>query len=279
MLRNFKNLRGYKVIARDGAIGSVNDLYFDDERWAVRYFVVDTGNWLSGRRVLISPISVERSDWVEGELALSLTRAQVEGSPPIDTHKPVSRQYEAAYADAFGYPYYWMGPGLWGATPQPIVMRPGHGPAIQAHVQAERREAAQRGDEHLRSCSAVAGYHIHALDGQLGHVEDFLIDDLDWAIRYVVVDTSNWWVGKRILLPPGWVVDVNWSEQQVAVDVDRETVRTAPEFDALEHVNRQWEADYHAHYRRPGYWITPEEAERLKKAHRDPVRNDRSALT
>ena len=97
MLRNVKDLRGYAIRATDGVIGHVDDFYFDDEAWAIRYLVVETGRWLPDRQVLISPISIGHPDWSAQLLPVSLTKAQVKGSPDIDTKKPVSRQREATY--------------------------------------------------------------------------------------------------------------------------------------------------------------------------------------
>ncbi len=113
-LRTVKDLRGYAIRATDGVIGKVDDLYFDDEDWAIRYLVVDTGGWLSGRKVLISPIAIGQPDWLDGVLPVALTKAKVEHAPDIDTRKPVSRQHEAVYLGYYGYPFYWGGAGMWG---------------------------------------------------------------------------------------------------------------------------------------------------------------------
>jgi hypothetical protein len=269
MLRSAKDVNGYAVAATDGDLGSVHDLFFDDEAWVVRYVVVDTGRFLTGRLVLVSPISVHRSDWVFRQLHVSLTREQVRNSPPIDTHRPVSRQQEQRYLWFYGYRPYWGEPGLWGpgAVPAAMAAAPRSAaadPAIDDDLSAEQT--------HLRSCREVAGYALHATDGDLGHVEDFLFDDLDWAIRYLVIDTRNWWFGRKVLIAPEWVEGIDWTARNLVVDVSREAVTQAPEYDAGAHVNRQWEADYYAHHRRPPYWTAPQEARRIKARHfRPPV--------
>lgn len=259
-------------MATDGEIGSVHDLYFDDEGWVVRYVVVDTGKWLPGPLVLVSPLSIQRPDWSRRMLPVSLTREQVRKSPPIDTHRPVSRQEEAAFLDYYGYPYYWTGTGLWGMAPYPA------GPAPIAAEQVESPgdptpgcfESTSPEDRHLRSMHEVAGYRLHATDGSLGHLEEFLIDDLNWAIRYVVVDTSSWWFGRTVLIPPSWIRQIDWMNREVHVDVTRQQVQDAPPYDQVAHVTRQWETDYHAHHQKEPYWITEDEARRIAAPQQQP---------
>ena len=180
---------------------SVKDFYFDDEAWVIRYLVVDTGAWLSGRKVLISPVAIGQPNWTDKLLPVSMTKERVKNSPDIDTQKPVSRHQESQYLEYYGYPYYWIGPWVWGQGVYPSMMLPDFGSAVQdrqvpaEHVlsdaQARRR---QDDDPHLRSCKEVMDYHIHATDGDIGHVQGLLIDDENWRVRYLVVDTSNWWV-------------------------------------------------------------------------------------
>lgn len=255
MLRNVKELSGYSVHAKDGVMGEVDDLYFDDEAWAIRYLVVDTGRWLSGRKVLIPPAAIGRPDWLGQTLSVSLTKAQVEGCPPIDTRKPVSRQHEAEYSKYFGYPYYWGAGDLWGpgAYPGALALE------IEVAEAAKGRPAAAMqnpDDSHLRSCRAVTGYHIHASDGDIGHVDDFLVDDHTWAIRYLIVDTSNWWGGHQVLVAPQWIDAVSWSESKVTVPMTRESVKHAPAYASAAQLDRQQEQGIYEHYGHAGYWTT-----------------------
>lgn len=257
MLRTVKDLRGYAINASDGDIGRVDDLYFDDEAWVMRYLVVDTGTWLPGRRVLISPIAIGHPDWMGQRLPVSLTRERVRNSPDIDTQKPVSRQHEADYSRYYGYPYYWGGMGLWGMGAYPGYLTTAG--AVQAGLDTRSAEATasqERGDAHLRSCTAMTGYHIQATDGEIGHVEDFLLDDDTWAIRYIVVDTSNWWFGHKVLVAPQWIQSVSWLDRKVSVDVTRQAGKDAPPYDSVGHLDRQREMGIHEHYGRPGYWTT-----------------------
>jgi sporulation protein YlmC with PRC-barrel domain len=235
MLRNVKDLRGYAIRATDGVIGKVDDLYFDDEDWAIRYLVVDTGGWLAGRKVLISPLAIGQPDWLERVLPVSLTRAKVEHAPDIDTTKPVSRQHETTYFGYYGYPLYWLG-GV-GPGPTPTEQAPD--------------------DCHLRSCHTVTGYHVHAKDGDIGHVADLLVDDQTWAIRYLIIDTSNWWIGHKVLVGPQWIDNVSFPDAKVSVDLTRVAVKTAPPYDAAVQLDRQREQAIFEHYGRAGYW-TPD---------------------
>jgi sporulation protein YlmC with PRC-barrel domain len=255
MLRNVKELRGYAILATDGVIGEVDDVYFDDEDWAIRYLVVDTGTWLSGRKVLISPLAIGLPDWMGQQLPVSLTKAQVAGSPDIDTRKPVSRQHETAYFGYYGYPSYWEGTGLWGMGAYPGGLT--NQLMFEEELRTRRASAPRTPDDcHLRSCRAVIGYHVHATDGDIGHVEDLLVDDHTWAIRYLILNTSNWWSGHQVLVTPKWIEAVSWSDAKVSVDLTRQAVRHAPPYDSAVQLDRQQEQAIHEHYGRPGYWTT-----------------------
>ena len=196
MLRNTKDLENYAISATDGPIGHVKDFYFDDDAWVIRYFMVDAGSWLSSREVLISPISVHHPNWLERTLPVSITKEQVRNSPDVDTDRPVSRQNEEQYMSYYGYPNYWGGGGVWGDGVYPYAMVPGYaGYGLDRVDRAERereeeaflraeRARHRNDDPHLRSCKAVAGYRIHATDGEIGHVAGYLVDDETWAILY-----------------------------------------------------------------------------------------------
>jgi sporulation protein YlmC with PRC-barrel domain len=205
MLHRVKELTGDTIAATDGEIGRVDEVYFDDEGWRVRYLVVDTGGWLAGRKVLISPIAIDRSKSTERAIAVGLTREQVEHSPGIDADKPVSRQYEEAYARYYGYPQYWAPPK-----------------AVRELKQAERKA----GESHLRASGEVIGYSIQAADGTVGHLEDLVVDDRNWAIADLVVDTRNWLPGKKVRIPPSTVEDIDWRSREVRLRMDRREIES-----------------------------------------------------
>ena len=254
MLRAAGAFKGLSIAATDGDIGSVKDLYFDDLTWTIRYLVVDTGAWLPGRQVLISPLAVRGP--VTDKVTVDLTRAQVEESPPIDADKPVDRQQEEALSRYYNYRYYWEGPYRWGllAYPgMPPVPAPVPGDPVVAEMLARERERAA-GDPSLRSARAVTGYYIAAQDGDIGHVDEFLVDDRAWAIRYLVVDTRNWWPGKKVVLSPEWIKTVSWADSRVYVDLRRDEIKAAPEYDAERPFDRDYENRLFEHHARRKYW-------------------------
>jgi hypothetical protein len=261
MMRSATELQGYAIEATDGNIGHVKDFYFDDHSWVIRYLVVNTGSWLAGRRVLISPIALGKPKWADKLLPVSITQQQVRNSPDIDTDRPVSRQQEQDFFGYYGYPYYWGGIGIWGDGYYPGFLQRG----LRADPSGYRMERAQvvraeTGDPHLRSCNAVVGYHIDAIDGDIGHVASMLVDERSWAIRYLVVDTSNWWGGHQVLIAPEWISRLSWDSRQVAVGLTRQAVRDSPNYSSTEELNRSSESGLYAHYGRLGYWA--EEAQR-----------------
>ncbi len=252
MLRSVNHLTGFTIGATDGDIGQVEAFYFDDACFTIRHLVVDTGSWLSGRKVLVSPRALRDIDWDDRRINAALTKARVEKSPDIDTDRPVSRQQEIEYYRYYGYPSYWSGPYLWGGSPFP-VMSPGRSATFE-HERRWEWGSGESGDPHLRSSAAVIGYHIAGTDGDMGHVEDFLVDDETWSIRYMVVDTSNWWFGRKVLVSSEWITRVDWNESLLHVDLTREKIKNSPEYDPSGHVQREYETRLHDHYGRPGYW-------------------------
>ena len=252
MITNTAQLKGVAIHATDGELGTVDDFYFDDETWAIRYLTVETGGWLGGRQVLISPISVVRADWQARRLDVALTRKQVRNSPDIDTHLPVSRQHEAAYLGYYGYPYYWGGPSLWGPAFYPAGLAVPIPASTEALADRIRKEPA---DSHLRSSEAVIGYRIDTADGEIGHVDGFLMDDEAWAIRYIEVATRNWWPGSKVLISPEWVEQVSWTDSKVYVGLSREVIKNGPDYTDSTPITREYENRLHLHYGRPPYWL------------------------
>ena len=246
MLDKVTTLKGYKLHSLDGEIGNVKEFYFDDHHWTIRYLVADTGNWLTGRQVLISPYALAAVNKEGQYIAIDLTKKQIEDSPSLNSDKPVSRQFEEAYYGYYGWPNYWAGPYMWG--PYPYIVRD----RIKWRESARGEKAW---DPHLRSTHDVSGHHIQAADGEIGHVEDFIVDDETWAIRYLVVDTRNWWPGKKVLISPKWIERVSWEEAKVFINLSRETIRQAPEYTEETLLTRDYETMLHQHYSRQGYWV------------------------
>ncbi len=232
MLRSAKDLKGYAIRAKDDEIGKVKEFLFDDQSWTIRYMVADTGGWLTGRLVLISPNALQGSDWENEVLPVSLTKEQVENAPSIYEDQPVSRQYEVSYFDYYGYPYYWPGPYPAmapafpaGAPANAYASRP---PTTEPAGQTEQPE---RGDPHLRSTEEVSGYEIMAEDGEIGHLDDFLVDDASWRIEAVVVATRDWLPGKKVVISPKTIREVSWMEGYVRVGLRRDEIESGREYD------------------------------------------------
>lgn len=249
MLRSIKDMEHCAIAATDGQIGHVRDFYFDDETWAIRYLVVETGDSTPHRKVLISPIAVNAPNWAEKVIPVAITRAQVARSPDIDTDKPVSRQQEAGYLGYYGYGYYWGGGGLWGGGLYPDMLLGGQ------QLTPSRAAEHQHDDPHLRSANAVMRYYVHATDGDIGHVEGMLVDERTWAIRFIVVNTSNWYLGHKVLIAPEWIQDVFWAESKVNVTITRQAVKDAPAYDAASTFDREQETSVYQHHGREPYWL------------------------
>ena len=246
MLRSVNELHGYGLHATDGDIGHADEFYFDDASWTVRYLVADTGHWLPGRRVLISPIAIAQADWGNRKLQLNLTRGQVENSPGVEEHRPLSRRWEARYHNYYEWPAYWAGAALWGVAAYPSL--------LADHEPEPETEPDTGQDSHLQSTSDVTGYQLHAADGDIGHVSDFIVDDLTWAIRYLVVDTGSWLPGKKVLLAPTWIGSVKWSDAKVHTLLTREAIECGPAFDHKLPITRDYEVQLFAHYGQSKYW-------------------------
>ncbi len=253
MLRKATELYGIIITATDGAIGETEDFYFDDQAWMVRHIVVKTGHWLERQHVLLSPRAVKETDLPNRQLFVKLTKEQVVNSPDIDTQKPVSRQHETALADYYNYPYYWGIPFPVGDPFYPSSFEVVEPVMTKEEVKAAAENEEKNYDPHLRSVREVTGDYLEAVDGEIGHVEDFIIDEADWTIRYLVVDTRNWLPGERVLVAPSWIERVSWEEAKVFVKLTQEAVRRCPRYEGSA-LTREYEAQLYSYYGKPPYW-------------------------
>lgn len=238
MLIQASSMSGYSIHASDGNIGTVTDLLFDDDTWLVRWLVVDVGRWLLGRKVLLPSTALGHLDIAGEKFSVRLSRQQVKASPDIDTNLPVSRQMEACIYDYYGWRPYWSNGFYLGGFGYPAASLSSE-PDLDAAPNADRR---------LRSANEIKGYHIHATDGEIGHVEDLLIEDGDWSIHYLSVKTSNWWVGRDVLISPRSVQDIDWQERRISLDVDRTRVKGSPPYDPITQLDRLYERQFHDYY-------------------------------
>jgi hypothetical protein len=254
MLWSASAIKGYAIAASDGQLGTVSDFLFEDTSWSIRWLVVDTGNWLSGRKVLLPPSALGHPNAAERVFSVELAMQQVKDSPDIDTEQPVSRQIEAGIYDYYGWSPYW-GMGLYMGG----YGYAGSSMAASSYLDAMRhsektvdpsRDAGDdppqdAGDPHLRSIDAVTGYHIHASDGEIGHLRDMLLEVADWTVRFLVVDTKNWWAGQTVLVSPQSAQQINWHDRLINLDVDRQKVKDSPPYDASMTVDGAHEARFH----------------------------------
>ena len=248
MKRSIKNLIGFTLGASDGEIGKVKELYFDDETWTIRYLIVDTGNWLSGRLVLISPEALLLPDWENKTVPVNLTKEQIANSPDINTDVPVSRQEEIRLYKHYPWAAYW-GPGFYGVNAPADVINLGINVLItesQAQQQVDETEEAH--DKHLRSTAKVIGYTIHATDGKIGDVEDFLVDDITWKIDFMVIDTGHWFPGKKVLITPNRIINIDWKTSTVFINASVDHVKSSPAYDATQEMTEVYTMAHHDHY-------------------------------
>ena len=255
-------LKNYTIAASDGGIGTVSDFLFDDTTWKMRWLVVDTGNWLPGRKVLLHPSAIGRADYGEQALPVDLTKAQVKDSPTIAQDEPVSLQMQDDLYGYYGWDPLWGGSSLFGGyrdtLGMPLAGMPFGGQAATMGPRDDMlldERHRHDGDPHLRSMAAVTGYHVQATDGAIGHVEDFLIDDETWFTRYLVVDTKNWWFGQQVLLSPHAMQSISWSEHQVSTGLSRDQVKGSPPWNPAQIINREYENRLHGYYGWPGYGL------------------------
>ncbi|MFZ1397067.1 MAG: PRC-barrel domain-containing protein [Candidatus Promineifilaceae bacterium] len=247
-----QNIHGYTVQATDGDVGKVDTLYVDDETWAIRYLVINVGNWFMTDKILLSPMAVTEVNTDDETISVALTKEQVKESPDVDTEKPVSRQYETTLHDYYNWRPYWLDAPTYAGgltavrTPTTLNYKP----------RPENRMVtpADDADPYLRSTREMVGYHIHATDGEIGHIETFLVDTDLWFVRYFVVDTRNWLPGKKVIVAPNWINTIHWADNDVTVGLAKEAIKSSPEFEGPIAINRDYEQRLYDHYHRSVYW-------------------------
>lgn len=238
MLRSIKSLKDFQINATDGKMGSVKEFLFDDHTWEIKYLVAQTGNWLIGRKILIAPPSFGSPNWENQSFPVLLRKQEIENGPPISDDRPVSRQAQADLHQFYGWPGY-----IYDPFPTPLDQVP-------QQATSDSGDA----DPHLRSTSEVEGYRISATDGSIGKLDDFIVDDDKWVIRYVIVDTGSWLTGRKVMISPDWIDGIDWFSGKASVSIDTKTIEKSPEFDPSRMVNRQYETRLYDYYGRPKYW-------------------------
>lgn len=256
MLLSAQELQGYTIHARDGDLGTVRTFYFDAEEWCIHSMVVDTGTWFSGTYVLLPVNVLGQADWQNQRLSVDLTQEEVRNSPEVPKHTE-SSGYEGTAMGTYA-----SGNVYWSTDPfvlHSVAARPASTTILAAPVAVDTAPRPGPADMQgrggvLRSTRDIMGYYIQATDGQIGHVEDFVIDTATWHIRYMVVDTRNWWPGKKVLVSPLWIDLIDWNAEQVTVNLSRDRIKNSPEYDVAVPLDRAYETSLFDHYSRPKYW-------------------------
>jgi uncharacterized protein YrrD len=248
MKRKIKSLAGFTIGATDGIVGEVKEFYFDDKTWTIRYLIVETGNWFKGKRILLSTEALLTPDWENKIFPVNLTMEQIESSPGIDTDKPVSRQHERDLYSHYSWGnYYWaggMGMSVMGMS-YPLSLKQ------EINNQADASDADKPDDDHhLRSTDTVTSYIIKTSDGEIGEVEDFIINDHTWSIDFIEVDTGKWFPGKKVLISPKWIREINWATASVIVILYEEQVMNSPEYKPSHEFNEPYENSLFNYYSR-----------------------------
>lgn len=252
MLVKAKKLTGYKVHCLDGEIGEIEEFVFDENQWAIHYLAVETGTWLVDREVLISTTAITALSNEKKYITVNLTRKQIEDSPLLYKKTPISRQFEASFIQYYGYAPYWKAANIW--SPNPNTM-----------VDTAAQQTASPGDNAtqpgLRSTGNIRGRKLQASDGEIGHIADFILDDENWVIRYLDIDTISWWPSKHVLICPQWIESISWEEFIVQVNLTRAQIKDSPEYNKDSDLERDYEQCLHTHYHCKGYWddaVTPD---------------------
>lgn len=260
MMREIQQIRGSELRATDGTIGRIDDVLFDERGWRVRYFVVDCGGWLGGRKVVIATGAVA-APFAPGCLPVNLTLEQVRHSPPVDAAQPITRQHEQQLAEHYGWLPGWLAPGLpLAVMAAPIVgvagpvsmipptTPPGAEKPATPPAETPAESAAAAAAPELRSASAVKNCSVEASDGSIGHVEELVVDDADWGVRYFVIDTRNWLPGRHVVIAPQWVQGIDWDERAVQVALRRESIKNSPLYDRTQTITPEFEERVRGHY-------------------------------
>lgn len=220
-------MRGFSIRAIDGSSGVVDECLFDDRQWTMRYAVANIGGWLMNERVLLAVPVLRVLDREARALEVALTQQQVMDCPDIALDPPVSHQRAEGRHTLDGHPAYWGTSIPWG-----LSMCPGD-PVVLALLHESTQQAlmrAKRGDPHLRSTRALRGYSVQACDGAAGHIVDFVIDDMNWTIRYIAIAYRNWWPRRTVVVPSCWVSAIDWSQSMLIISAPRAVIEAGPAY-------------------------------------------------
>lgn len=242
MLRSLNEIMRFQLLGIDKKIGRCKDFLFDDKLWVIRYIVADSKEWLSkDRKVLISTISLREPYWEQYQFPLDLTRSKIENSPLLGEHQKISHQYETELFEYYGYAYYWMNEGLWRTSPSPM-------PLVETQLSKDNSKIKSE-DWHLRSTDEVKKFKIYTTDQQVAHIDDFILNDDNWTISYIVIDTRLWVPGGRKVLISHKCIDaVNWADCSITVNVNAQKIIENPLFDLERFIDPDYESQLRKYY-------------------------------
>jgi hypothetical protein len=226
MLRDFNKIKNCVVQGTDGIIGTVADVYFNDQTWKIHYMAANTGNWLEGRHVLVSTESLMQPKIEKGSFPALVNRVQVEGAPQFEIDEPFSWQKECEICAYYRWTTYYP------MDEKELTVFPGI----------------------LTSANGLKDFSLLATDGEIGKVINFIVDDANWTVRYLIVDTAKWLAGKTVLISPMWNKSINWADRMMIVDLSQEQIEQSPEYDPLAPIERIYEINLYKHYGKPHYW-------------------------
>ncbi|MCM2677087.1 PRC-barrel domain-containing protein [Alkalicoccobacillus plakortidis] len=260
-----KTLESFSMNATDGELGSIADLYFESNTFTLRYFVGDTRTWFFGGKVLISPEAVTSLDLEKDLININETKEQIKNSPKPSEHEPVSRQYETELRDHYGWTHYWgapiggagagMGtPGAYPAAPGLMMPPPGRDRALNKTDYEQDALSHHSENNLLQSITDLRGYKIHAKNGEVGKALDFILNEKNWTINYIIVDVGGVFTREPIPLAAEWITDISWQDKTITVNVEKELIESAPDYELHEAFTREHETQLYAHYARKGYW-------------------------
>ncbi|PSL50806.1 PRC-barrel domain protein [Salsuginibacillus halophilus] len=252
MLFEAKKLRNFGVITSDGELGKIDDVYMDEDQWVIRYLVVNRKPLLPGGKVLVSPIAVERMDINGQTIHLNVTKEELEEAPGKEEAEPITRKKELELHHHFGYGYYWPAQGMWGSFPYPHQLR------VEAPHHQRPQELPNEEEIKVRSLKEMtgdwSGYDVEGSDGDIGTIDDVIVEDDTWNIRYISVDTGRLFSTGHAVLSSSWILHTEDEEKKVRVKMARHEVQAAPEYVPGQPLDREFEERLFDHYDQEKYW-------------------------
>jgi len=241
MLKRANTIRGYRLTAPDGEIGAVNDFFFDQEDWTIRYVMVKAEEWLPDRRVLIAPAEFDAPDWSRKVLPISLTKEKIKNSPKIPLDLPISRAHEIALADYYAWQPYWITP-VKEAKQSERAIPPESCPRTDSRLDYDS-------DIRLHGLQEIKGYRVCSVDGRVGYVEDLGVETADCQIRYLIVDGWDLYPGRHFVVPTSYADSLDWMNIEIRISLSRKEIQTAPELNPDVPFNPKCETEFDAFYK------------------------------